>query len=116
MKQSIHLNKNIARQRGEAGLLQAIASAESVFPDWAERAYLAFKKWLSRKPSGYRFQMENFRLYVDIHKPIPKPNTDRAYGGIPVRAKNEGLIKSLGPKSTSSLSSHSCFAMEWKKI
>jgi hypothetical protein len=116
MKQSIHLNKQKAKERGEAGLLQAIASAETITPDWAERAYTVFKRWLARKPSGYRFQIESFRLYVQIHKSLPSPNSDRAFGGMAVRAKNEGLIKGISPRSTTAISAHGCYSMEWRKI
>jgi hypothetical protein len=96
--------------------MQAIASANDTIPDWADRVWIVFKRWLSRKPAGYRFQIENFRLYVDIHKPLPKPNTDRAYGFLPVKAENERLIKKLAPKATTAVSAHGCYSMEWKKI
>lgn len=112
----IRLNKQEARSKGEAGLNQAIATAEKKHPDWAENAYKFFKRWLSRKPSGYRFQIENFRLHIQIHGGLPKPESDRAYGFIPSKAKREKLIKEVNAKPTQSTSAHGCYSMEWKKL
>jgi hypothetical protein len=116
MKQSIQLNKQIAKERGEAGLLQAIAHAEAIIPDWADKAYKEFKKWLGRKPAGYRFQIEDFRLRMQISGAIPLPPSARSFGGMAVRAKNEKLIRSRGPKPTKSVTAHSCYSNEWQKI
>lgn len=112
----IRLNKQEARSKGEAGLNQAIATAEKKHPDWADNAYKFFKRWLSRKPSGYRFQIENFRLHIQIHGGLPKPETDRAYGFLPTKAKKDKLIKPTSPKTTQSTSAHGCYSMEWKKV
>lgn len=113
---NIKLDSKQARRRGELGLAQAVATAERNDPDWAEKAYAYFKKWLSRKPSGYRFQVESFRLHVQISGAIPAPTSDRAYGGIPTRAKNEKLIRACRPQPTTSVTAHGCFSMEWQKI
>lgn len=112
----IQLNSKEARSRGEAGMNQAIATAEKKNKDWANEAYKFFRRWLSRKPSGYRFQIENFRLHLQINGGLPKPESDRAYGGLPKRALNEKLIKSLGPKPTKSVTAHGCFSTEWQKV
>lgn len=112
----IKLDKQKAMARGEAGLNQAVATANSVHPNWASIAYKVFKRWLSRKPSGYRFQIENFRLHIQINGGLPKPPSDRSYGGLPKRAREEKLIKELGAKPTNSISAHGCYSMEWVKI
>lgn len=112
----IQLNKQVARSKAEAGLIQAIATAEKNNPDWADMAYKFFKRWLSRKPSGYRFQIENFRLHLQINGGLPKPESDRAYGGLPRRAREEKLIKAKGPKPTTSISAHGCYSQEWQKV
>lgn len=112
----LNLNKQAARSKADAGLIQAIATAEKNHPNWAENAYKFFKKWLSRKPSGYRFQIEQFRLHIQINGGLPKPESDRAFGGLPRRAREEKLIKAKGPKPTTSERAHSCYSMEWQKV
>lgn len=115
MKQ-IQLNSKEARSRGEAGMNQAIATAEKKNKDWANEANKFFRRWLSRKPSGYRFQVENFRLHLQINGGLPKPESDRAFGGIVRRAREDKLIKSLGPKPTKSVTAHGCYSNEWIKL
>lgn len=112
----IQFNKQVAKEKGDQGLNRAVAAAENIHPDWAERAYKFFKKWLSRKPKGYRFLIEDFRKRVQVSKALPEPGSRRAYGGIPRRAANDGLIRKKGLRATRSITSHSCFATEWGKV
>lgn len=112
---AIQLNILEAIQAKEAGILQAISSAESICPDWADKAYNMLVDWLQGWPSGFRFQIEEFRKIAQI-RGLPDPMHNRAFGGIAVRARNAGLIKSNGLKPTTSIKSHRANANEWEKV
>jgi hypothetical protein len=112
---AVQLNILEAIQAKEAGILQALSSAETVCEDWADKAYNMLVEWLKPWPAGFRFQIEEFRQIAQI-KGLPDPLHNRAFGGIAVRARNAGLIRSLGYKSTMSVKSHRAKANEWEKI
>lgn len=109
------LDYKAACEARDAGMNQAETHANQVNPEWSEIAYTMLKDWLKGWVKGYKFQMEDFRKIAQI-KGLPDPPTARAFGSLAVRAKKEGLIKSNGPKPTSGVTAHSCYANEWEKV
>jgi hypothetical protein len=112
---AVQLNILEAIRERDKGILQALTSAETVCEDWADKAYNMLVDWLQGWPSGFRFQIEEFRKIAQI-RGLPDPMHNRAFGGIAVRARNAGLIKSNGLKPTTSIKSHRANANEWEKI
>lgn len=115
MSVSVQLDVFAAQIERDKGIARAVASAETVDPNWKQLAYDAFKQWLSMWPAGFCFQIEMFRASSYVME-IPQPLTDRAYGFIPGKAKKEGLIKAIGMKATKSITAHRCFSTEWQKV
>jgi hypothetical protein len=112
---TVQLNILEAIENRDKGILQALASAETVCTDWADRAYNMLVEWLRPWPAGFCFQIEQFRQIAQI-RGLPDPLHNRAFGGIALRARNAGLIKSNGLKPTSSVKSHRANANEWQKV
>lgn len=115
MKTQLTLNIPLSRSNRDEGIQRAVDSAERKDAGWKEKAYDAFKTWLSKWPKGFVFQIEDFRASSDVMK-LPPPPSHRAYGFIPIKARKEGLIKSNGMKATRSATAHRCFASEWQKV
>lgn len=111
----LQLDYKAACEARDAGLEQAVNHANQVDPGWSDKAYDMFKQWLSGWIKGHKFQIETFRASASA-RGLPNPPTARAFGQIAVRAKKEGLIKSNGPKPTTGVTAHSCFATEWEKV
>lgn len=104
-----------SRKRRDEGMNRAIENADRKIPSWSDNTFGWFKKWLQDWPVGYRFQMEDFRMYQYIMG-FPNPPSNRAYGQISVRARKEGLIKSVGTKKVTNVNAHRCFSTLWEKI
>lgn len=106
------LDQEKGRLEQEAGIKRAEVSANNKSPEWIDRAYEHFKKWLAGKPDGHLFMMEEAR--GDL--PIEPPPSNRSYGGIIKRAQSAKLIKSVGLKPVSNVKAHACFATQWMKV
>lgn len=109
------LNIPLSIQERDKGIQKALRSAEGKNPGWKDKAYEFFKTWLSKWATGHRFLMEDFRLSAEIHG-LPKPPNNRAYGGLAVKAKFEGLIVSDGTKKVSNPKAHRANAALWRKV
>lgn len=97
----------------DAGIQTAVDHADRVEPGWSERAYKFLIEWLSKKPSGFKFQAEEVREAAK--GVVPEPPSARSYGAIILRAKKYGHIVSIGMKPTKSPTAHRCFASVWVK-
>lgn len=109
------LNIPLSIQERDKGIQKAVTSAETANPGWKDKAYEFFKSWLSKWATGHRFLMEDFRLSAEIHG-LPQPPSNRAYGGLAVKAKFEGLIVSDGTKKVSNPKAHRANAALWRKV
>lgn len=105
------LNVQESRLRRDAGIEQAEKSANTNSVDWVERAYRLFVKWLEAKPSGFLFMMEDAR--GDL--PIEPPPSNRAYGGVMLRAAKNNLVVKVGLCQVKNVKAHRCFATQWMK-
>lgn len=109
------LNLTEAQKKRDKGIQQAIAHADEVNKEWSEKCYEMFVSWLRGWASGYKFTIEQFRQVAQI-KGLPDPPSQRAYGGIAVRAKCAGLIKSNGTVKVKNPKAHCANAACWEKI
>lgn len=112
---TIQLNVFEGRKNRDAGIAKAVGHAEKNNPGWNDKAFDMFKEWLSGWPSSFTFLMEDFRKCAQI-RGLPDPPSARSFGGIALRAKFAGLIKSNGLKPTTSVTAHRCYANEWQKV
>jgi hypothetical protein len=112
---TITFDKQEAERLRDSGIKTAMDHAEAVEPGWNEKADQMFHEWLKGWPSGYRFLIEDFRMSATI-RGLSEPPSNRSFGGVPLRAKKLGLIKSAGLAQTTSKKQHCCFATQWEKI
>lgn len=108
------LDAEKSRANGEAGLAQAEASADAKMPRWVDIAYCRFKDWLKLKPVGFLFMIEEAR--ADILKFMPAPPSHRVFGGIPLKAKRDGLIEFAGTQQVKNVKAHRANAARWRKL
>lgn len=73
------------------GQLGAQAAAEHAGFSWQEEAYKAFCFY---GKNNKRFMTEDVRVYAESHG-LPPPPDSRAWGGIVIKVKAEGLIRHL---------------------
>lgn len=104
-----------AEKKRDEGIERAKNHAEAVEPGWNERADQMFKEWLQGWPQGYKFLIEDFRMSASI-RGLPEPPSNRAFGGMALRARKAELIKSVGLAATTSKKGHRCFASVWIKL
>lgn len=113
---SSNLNILEGERLSDVGLQMAVNKADRDYTDWSERCWQLFLKWLGKKPVGYQFLVEEFRIAALEWKKIEKPNSDRAFGFISKRAVKMNLIISAGTAKTKSKGSHSTPANVWRKL
>lgn len=111
----VQLNIFKGQQERDKGINDALTHAEAVCPDWPEKAFVMFKDWLSGWTPGYLFTIEEFRMIAQI-RGLPDPPNNRAFGGIALRARIAGLIKSNGTVKVKNPKAHCCFASQWQKV
>lgn len=111
----IQLDAFAAAEERDKGMAIAEANAEVNHPGWKIQAYDMLKDWLKGWPAGMRFTIEEFRQVAQIHG-LPDPPNARAFGGLAIKAKCAGLIKSVDLIKTTSKTAHGCFATLWEKL
>lgn len=102
-------------QLAEAGLSVAVENADRKEPGWSERVWELFKEWLSERPAGHRFLIEDFRFHLELKGLIEQPPSLRAYGILSVRGQKAGLIQSAGTVKVKNPKAHSANANVWFK-
>lgn len=111
----IQLDAFAAAEQRDKGMEIAEANAEINHPGWKVMAYDMLKDWLKGWPKGYRFRIEEFRQVAQILG-LPDPPSARSFGGLALKAKFAGLIKSVDLEKTTSKTAHGCFATLWEKL
>ena len=82
---------NNGTQLRDKGIKQALDNANDTHEKWSEKAYKFLVNYIK---SNNQFMTEDVRLASE--KEIPIPPSNRAWGGIVVRASKAGLIGSVG--------------------
>lgn len=100
-------------QLRDAGMQLAADHAQQVSPGWNERAYSFLERFLKIKHGS--FMTEDFRAWAAAHG-LEYPPTNRAFGGIITKAKNNGLIKHIGWDSVKNSKAHATPASVWQRI
>jgi len=75
------------RQKGEEGIALAVAAAGDC---WLDNILPVFHDWLMVRTEA--FAIEDFRIYVEHHRPELCPVSNKAWGVIPTAAKKNGWI------------------------
>lgn len=88
------LNIPEARKERDRGIEKALKSAESVDPQWRNKAYAKLLEFVGDHVG--EFKAEDIRAYAAMDDDFPLPKSERAWGGILIRAIHGGIIKKVG--------------------
>ena len=100
---------NNGTQLRDKGIKQAIDNADDKHERWSEKAYKFLTNWIKTQ---YEFMTEDVRIASE--KEIPKPPSNRAWGGIVVRAARAGLINKVGFSNVKNPKAHNTPASIWR--
>ena len=100
---------NNGTQLRDKGIKQAIDNADDTHERWSEKAYKFLTNWIKTQ---YEFMTEDVRLASE--KEIPIPPSNRAWGGIVVRAARAGLINKVGFSNVKNPKAHHTPASIWR--
>ena len=103
------------RHLRDAGMHTAITNAEQQIMDWPDEAMRALQMYLLDHP-GQEFKAENVRIYAYEVLAVPYPPSEKAWGGIMLRASREGLIEKIGVGPVKTASSHMANAGDWRAV
>ena len=93
----------------DKGIKQAISNANDTHDKWSDKAYNFLTKWIKTQ---YEFMTEDVRIASE--KEIPKPPSNRAWGGIILRAVRAGLITRDRFSSVKNVKAHRTPATVWR--
>ena len=96
-------------QLRDKGIKQAIDNANDTHDKWSDKAY---KFLVDYTKSQYEFMTEDVRIASE--KEIPKPPSNRAWGGIILRAVRAGLVHRVGFSSVKNIKAHRTPATVWR--
>lgn len=106
-----------AEEKRNAGIAAAMSHADSAAPyNWSDKAYSYVKNYLQNKKVGHRFQVEDIRMLAEQERKVMPPPSQRAWGGIIVRIRNEKIIKADGTAPVINPKAHRANATVWVKI
>ena len=100
---------NSGSQLRDKGIKQAINNANDTHEKWSEKAYKFLVDYIK---SHKEFMTEELR--IDSEKEIPKPPSNRAWGGIILRAVRAGLVHRVGFSSVKNIKAHRTPATVWR--
>lgn len=104
---TIQLDIFESRKERDHGIFQAVTHADQVHDSWQERAFMfltAFKK--------STFMAEDIRKAAEGI--VPDPPSQRAWGGIIVRAARAGIIERIGFSNVKNVKAHATPASVWR--
>ena len=100
---------NDGSQLRDKGIKQAINNANDTHEKWSEKAYKFLTDYIK---SHHEFMTEDVR--VASEKKIPIPPSNRAWGGIVIRASKAGLISRVGFSNVKNVKAHRTPATVWR--
>lgn len=95
----------------DRGIEQAIVHADSCAPCWSEDAYRFLMDYIRH---CHEFMAEDVRA-ASIGT-IPEPPSDRAWGGIIIRAVKCGKIRRKGFRNVKNIKAHCTSATLWEVV
>ena len=100
---------NNGSQLRDKGIKKAVDNANDTHEKWSDKAYKFLVDYIK---SHQEFMTEDLRL--DSEKEIPKPPSNRAWGGIILRAVRAGLIHRVRFSSVKNVKAHRAPATVWR--
>ena len=100
---------NEGSQLRDKGIKQAIDNADNTHEKWSDKAYKFLVNYIK---SQNEFMTEDLRLASE--KEIPKPPSNRAWGGIILRAVRAGLITRDRFSNVKNAKAHKTPATVWR--
>ena len=100
---------NNGSQLRNKGIKQAINNANNTHDKWSIKAYKFLVDYIK---SHNQFMTEDVRLASE--KKIPIPPSNRAWGGVVVRASRAGLISRVGFSNVKNVKAHRTPATVWR--
>lgn len=97
----------------DRGIKQATDHADRVEPGWSDRAFEFMVRFLNQHSGP--FMAEDVRSFAAIED-FELPPSNRAWGGVLVRAKNKKLIRYLGTRQVRNPKAHCANAALWQKV
>jgi hypothetical protein len=98
-------------QLRDLGIQQALTHADEVCEKWSEKAF-RFLQWYIQH--NKEFMTEDVRVASRVL--VEAPPSERAWGGVIVRACKAGLIRSIGYKHVKNPKAHMTGAAVWGVI
>ncbi len=98
------------RQLRDAGIAKAELHAEQETPEWKTKAFAVLQSFIQLQHSP--FMAEDVREYARLIN-FPQPPSNRAWGGVFVKACKEGLITKLGIQPVKNKNAHCANATLW---
>ena len=100
---------NEGSQLRDKGIKQAVDNADNAHEKWSDKAYRFLVNYIK---SQNEFMTEDLRLASE--KEIPKPPSNRAWGGIILRAVRAGLITRDRFSNVKNAKAHKTPATVWR--
>lgn len=94
------------------GQQMALFGADNKHPDWSERAYIMAKEYVRLHPET-AFLTEDLRYWAYVIRDFPKPENQKAWGGIMRKAAMEKIIKKIGTGKHKDPRCHKGYATIW---
>lgn len=103
---------NFGAKLKEDGIKQAVDHADAEEFGWSEKAYAYLLEYLKGKSE--EFMAEEVRVSSD--KIVSAPPSNRAWGGVMLRALKAGLIRKTGFGLVKNAKAHQCLATTWIRV
>lgn len=111
MKPPIQLDIFQSQINRDKGIQKALDSAERLNDGWANQAFIFLRNYIKAHNT---FMTEDVRKAAEGI--VPSPPSERAWGGIIVRAKKERLIRRIGFQSVTNPKAHCTPAAVWGRV
>jgi hypothetical protein len=98
-------------QARDIGIQKAVDNANDNHNGWSDDAYAFLIRYIQNNPTFMTEDVRNKSKGI-----IPDPPSNRAWGGIIVRAVKNGRIKRIGYQNTKNIKAHGTPASLWIKI
>ena len=99
------------RELRDAGIERAATHADRNIPSWTDLAYDFLREYIKTHQT---FMAEDVRTHSA--GVVPPPPSERAWGGVIVRARKAGLISHDGYRKVSNAKAHCTPAAVWRGI
>lgn len=103
--------KPTPREVTEKAIQRCVDNTDRVEIGWSTKIYAALLHYIARR-RNQSFMTEDFRKFC-IEICLPRPVSDRAFGGLVRRACKEGFIKRIGHAKVKNARAHQAFASVW---